>query len=79
MEIATFLLPIATGKCSLRLFDSCWALPKGYRKAAEKCPKVVVASGQFLKGIGISLGNAQIPASTSEREGGAAQRLSAKM
>jgi hypothetical protein len=34
-ENAMFL-PIAAGKCSKRLLNSCWALLKGYRKAAGK-------------------------------------------
>jgi hypothetical protein len=40
MEIATFL-PIAAGKSSQRLLNSHWALLKGYRKAAGKCPKAI--------------------------------------
>jgi hypothetical protein len=58
--IDTFL-PTA-GKCFKRLLDSCqalskvsescWEMPKGYWRAY----------GQFLKGIGKPLGNAQIPA-----------------
>ncbi len=40
MEIASFL-PTAASKCSLRLLDSRWALLKGYRKAAGKCPEAI--------------------------------------
>jgi hypothetical protein len=41
--------PLGTAK---RLFKSHWEMPKGYW----------IASGQFLEGIGKTLGNAQIPA-----------------
>jgi hypothetical protein len=40
IEIATFL-PVAAGKCSQRLLDSCRAMPKECRKATEKCLKVI--------------------------------------
>jgi hypothetical protein len=33
---------------------------KGYSKVAGKCPKVIVASGQFLEDIGKPLGNAKL-------------------
>jgi hypothetical protein len=41
--------PLGTAK---RLLKSRWEMPKGYG----------IASGQFLEGIGKTLGNAQIPA-----------------
>jgi hypothetical protein len=39
-EIAKFLL-VADGKCSSRLLDNCWALLKGFRRAAGKHQKVL--------------------------------------
>jgi hypothetical protein len=49
-------LPLST---AIRVKKNRWEIPKGYRKAF----------GQFLKGIGKPLGNAQILPSANRRGG----------
>jgi hypothetical protein len=74
-------LPQLGGKCFSGLLDSLKLLVKGYRKAAEKCPKGCwKASGQFLKGIRKLLywEMSKYPLSANRRGVRIAQRLLAK-
>jgi hypothetical protein len=50
MEIAMFL-PIASGKCSHRLLDSCWAMLKGMGKLLGNTIDYKIAFGQFFQAI----------------------------
>jgi hypothetical protein len=49
-EITKFL-PIAAGKCSKRPLDSCWALLKGCRKAAENAQMLLDSLWAILKTV----------------------------
>ncbi len=49
MEIDTFM-PIAAGKCSSRMLDSCWVPLKWCRKAIGKCPRLLESLWTILKG-----------------------------